>query len=165
MLKSDEAEESTELSWNWRRPKMQIEKCLRTRGRSYNGYPVSRGYYGAYSMDGLALALHCIWTTANFEDAVTRCVNFLGDADSTGSMVGQMAGAMYGDKTINKLYINNLNKWDDGNFALRGCFLYYLSMVQPWTREIPEERPVYKKYFLYGAVALGISFLGWKYAR
>lgn len=134
MLQSSCAEDSTELSWNWKSDRLQVEKTLKTRGNKYNGYPVSAGYYGAYSMDGLALALHCIYHTDSFESAITRCVNFLGDADSTGSMVGQMAGAIYGYKSINQLYINNLNKWDDGNFALRGCLLYYLSLEKPWTR-------------------------------
>ena len=39
-------------------------------------------------------------------------------------MVGQMAGAIYGYKSINKKYIEQMNKWDDGNFSLRGCLLF-----------------------------------------
>jgi len=126
MLLSKEPNESKEVNWNWRGTKLQIEKALTNRGSKYNGYPVSAGYFGAFSMDGLALALHCVYNTDNFEDALTKCVNFCGDADSTGSMAGQMAGAIYGYKSINKLYINNLNKWDDENFALRGALLYCL---------------------------------------
>ena len=60
-----------------------------TLGKEYNGYPVIAGYFGAYSLDGLAMALHCVYNTTSFDDALVKCVNFNGDADSTGSMVGQ----------------------------------------------------------------------------
>ncbi len=42
------------------------------------------------------MALHCIYTTGSFEDAVVKCINYAGDADSTGSVTGQIAGAIYG---------------------------------------------------------------------
>mmetsp|Transcript_30152 Transcript_30152/g.87838 ORF Transcript_30152/g.87838 Transcript_30152/m.87838 type:complete len:97 (+) Transcript_30152:1824-2114(+) len=45
---------------------------------------------------GLAMALWSVYHTSSFSEAVERCVNLLGDADSTGSMAGQMAGAIYG---------------------------------------------------------------------
>jgi len=135
MLQSKEGESSTELSWNWRSEKLQILQTLRNRGRRYNGYPVSRGYYGAYSMDGLALALHCAYTTNSFEEAVTKCVNKLGDADSTGSITGQIAGAMYGYSSINPMYIKNLNQWDDGLVALRGTLLVVLDLKPQRTEE------------------------------
>ena len=59
-------------------------------GSEYNGYPVIAGYFGAYSLDGLAVALHCVYHTTSFDGALVKCVNFNGDADSTGSMVGQV---------------------------------------------------------------------------
>ena len=40
-----------------------------------------------------------------------------------------MAGAIYGYNSINPLYITNLNKWDDGTFALRGGLLYAMSLM------------------------------------
>merc|ERR1712137_751105 len=94
---------------------------LALRGRSYNGYPVSEGYFGSYSMDGLALALHSFYHTTSFMDAITKCVNFLGDADSTGAICGQLAGAFYGIDSINSKLIDRIRQWDDGEILLRGA--------------------------------------------
>ena len=33
-------------------------------------------------MDGLAMALHCVWTTESFQDAVFKAINNCGDADT-----------------------------------------------------------------------------------
>jgi len=117
-------ENSTERSWNWKSKSLEINKTLRRRGRSYNGYPVSRGYYGAYSMDGLAVALYCVYHTTTFADAVQRVVNFLGDADSTGAIVGQLAGAIYGYERIPPHLLNALKQWDDESITLRAIMLY-----------------------------------------
>ena len=81
---------------NWRASAeegLQIEKTLELRGYSYNGHPVSSGYFGSYAVDGLAVALHCVVATNSLDAAVQRCLNFLGDADTTGAIVGQIAGA------------------------------------------------------------------------
>ena len=83
-------------NWNWRASAeegLQIEKTLELRGYSYNGHPVSSGYFGSYAVDGLAVALHCVAATNSLDAAVQRCLNFLGDADTTGAIVGQIAGA------------------------------------------------------------------------
>eukprot|EP00493_Phyllostaurus_siculus_P012616 UN12800 len=74
LLESNEPDNSNEVGWNWKDANIKLERTIANRGRRYNGYPVSEGYYGAYSMDGLAVALHCIYHTENFEDAVERCV-------------------------------------------------------------------------------------------
>jgi ADP-ribosyl-[dinitrogen reductase] hydrolase len=58
----------------------------------YNGYPVSPGYFGAFSLDGLALAMHCFYSTDSFNEAVVKVINFCGDSDTTGSICAQMAG-------------------------------------------------------------------------
>merc|ERR1712039_207538 len=71
-------------------------------------------------------ALHCVYHTDNFMAAVTKCVNFLGDADSTGSVTGQLAGAFYGFSQIDDRCIANLNEWDENQVALRGAMLYIL---------------------------------------
>jgi len=124
LLDSKLPENSTERSWNWKSKSLEINKTLRRRGRSYNGYPVSRGYYGAYSMDGLAVALYCVYHTTTFADAVQRVVNFLGDADSTGAIVGQLAGAIYGYERIPPHLLNALKQWDDESVTLRAIILY-----------------------------------------
>merc|ERR1712110_1130325 len=113
----------TERCWNWKGEHIGIEETLRARGSRYNGYPVSAGYFGSYSLDGLALALWSVYHTTSFDEAVTRCVNLLGDADSHGSIAAQLAGALYGYTSINAKFKQWLNKWDDHEFALRGLVL------------------------------------------
>jgi len=130
LLNSDEGRNSKEVGWNWKDKNIQLERTLRNRGETYNGYGVSPGYYGAYSMDGLAVALNCIYHTNNFEDAIERCINFCGDADSTGSICGQMAGAIHGYNSISKPVREILNRWDNGNFALRGAVLLSFALQQ-----------------------------------
>merc|ERR1719195_2169464 len=70
LLLAKEKITSTEINWNWRDKKLLPERACQNRGRTYNGYPVSPGYFGAYSMDGLAMALYCIYNTNNFDEAV-----------------------------------------------------------------------------------------------
>ena len=131
LLNSSEPADSTECNWNWRSSKLSIWRAIRNRGREYNGYPVIAGYFGAYSLDGLAMALHCVYNTTTFNDALVRCVNFNGDADSTGSMVGQLAGAMYGFNSIEERMRANLERWDPlGRVALRGALLFDLALAE-----------------------------------
>lgn len=86
-------------------------------------YPVSFGYFGSYSVDGLGMALHCLYTTDDFNTGLTKAVNFRGDVDSTGSIFGQMAGAYYGYGAVNQHLITTLNAKDDGRFAFFGALL------------------------------------------
>jgi len=127
LLHASEADGSTERCWNWRDPNGPfIKETVLARGGSYNGYAFSAGYFGSYSVDALAIALHCVYHTASFTDAVARCVNFLGDADSTGSITGQIAGAFYGYSQIDRRCVSNLERWDDREVALRGALLCVL---------------------------------------
>uniref|UniRef100_A0A7S2NUH9 ADP-ribosylhydrolase ARH3 n=1 Tax=Zooxanthella nutricula TaxID=1333877 RepID=A0A7S2NUH9_9DINO len=116
----------TERCWNWRSERLDIAGTLKARGRKYNGYPVSAGYFGSYSLDGLAMALWSVYHTSSFDEAVTRSVNLLGDADSHGSITGQLAGAIYGYQAINPQFMSWLNTWDDHEFAVRAVMLHHL---------------------------------------
>ena len=69
-------------------PSLDIEGTLRRRGHSYNGYPVSAGYLGSLSIDGLALALHSVYHSRSFGETIETCVNHLGDADSAAAIAG-----------------------------------------------------------------------------
>mmetsp|Transcript_114931 Transcript_114931/g.245383 ORF Transcript_114931/g.245383 Transcript_114931/m.245383 type:complete len:494 (-) Transcript_114931:21-1502(-) len=127
LLRSAERPGSKERCWNWRDPMGPfILETIEARGKTYNGYPVTADYFGSYSMDGLALAMHSIYHTRTFMAALTRCVNFLGDADSTGAICGQIAGAFYGVGAIDVRLVDQLRRWDAGEIALRGALLYVL---------------------------------------
>jgi len=124
LLRSNEPPDSTEICWNWRDPAGPfIMEAVALRGCSYNGYAFSSEYFGSYAPDGLAIALHCVYHTDSFTEAVARCVNFLGDADSNASIAGQIAGAFYGYHQIDPRCISNLERWDDREVALRGAML------------------------------------------
>ncbi len=45
-------------------------------------------------------SVHCFLTTNSFEEAVVKAVNMGGDADTTGAVVGAIAGSYYGEKEI-----------------------------------------------------------------
>ena len=77
-------------------------------------------------MDGLAMALHVLYTTNNFKDAILKAVNLCGDADSVGSIVGQIAGAYYGLDSIPEDWKNKIKDWDNNEISLRGYILCHL---------------------------------------
>ena len=119
-----------------------LQETMASRGKTYNGYPVDADYFGSYSMDSLAMALHSVYHTKSFTAAVARCVNFLGDADSTGAVCGQIAGAFYGLGAIDPRLLEQLGQWDpDSEIALRGALLYALGLdLSPETKEAARER-------------------------
>merc|ERR1712154_264305 len=127
-----------EACWNWKCKKLPVVETFYQRAgktHSYNGYPVAGDYWGAYCMDGLAMALHCVYTGTNMADTIEKCVNLLGDADSTGSVCGQIAGAIYGYQSMvsneqQAFMVQQMVKWDDWGFAFRGVLLHILGDEQ-----------------------------------
>lgn len=125
-LTTGKPERSTERCWAWREKSLDIKSTLRARGSTYNGYPVSAGYFGSYSLDGLAMAIWAVYHTNSFDEAIAKSINLLGDADSHGSIAGQLAGALYGYSTIHPQFLKWLNRWDEHEFAVRGILLHEL---------------------------------------
>ena len=106
--------EGKDRNWNWK------EKNFKYSEKRAKKQP---GYIGSYCMDGLAMALHKLYTTDSFEEAILKGINLCGDADSVGSVIGQIAGAFYGLDSIPKEWIKTINKWDNSEIALRGYIL------------------------------------------
>jgi ADP-ribosylglycohydrolase len=77
-------------------------------------------------MDGLAMALWSFYHTKTYAEAIVRCMNFLGDADTTSAICGQIAGAFYGYEAILREWRKDLQKWDDLDIACRGALLWAL---------------------------------------
>ena len=83
-------------------------------------------YIGGYSVDAFCMALHCIYHTNTFEEAVLKLINLGGDADSMGAVCGQIAGAIYGVSSIPNVAKEAILKWDNnGEIALRAYYLYF----------------------------------------
>ncbi|WGS65562.1 ADP-ribosylglycohydrolase family protein [Marinitoga aeolica] len=64
------------------------------------------------ALDSLEIALWSLYNTDNFKDAVLTAVNFGGDTDTIGAIIGQIAGAYYGFDNIPKLWTLKIVKRD-----------------------------------------------------
>ena len=118
MAKSKVENNDKNRNWNWKEKDFKYSEERATK---------QPGYIGSYCMDGLAMALHVLYTTNNFKDAILKAVNLRGDADSVGSIVGQIAGAYYGLDSIPEDWKDTINQWDNEEIGLRGYILYHLN--------------------------------------
>ncbi len=63
---------------------------------------------GGYVVHALEAALWAFWNTDSFKEGVLRAVNLGNDADTTGAIYGQLAGAFYGVEEIPKRWRKKL---------------------------------------------------------
>jgi ADP-ribosyl-[dinitrogen reductase] hydrolase len=63
-----------------------------------------------YVVESLEAALWCFFKTDNFEESVLAAVNLCNDADTTGAICGQIAGAFYGYSAIPGDWRNRIHK-------------------------------------------------------
>ena len=61
-----------------------------------------------YVVQSLEAALYCFWNTDNFRDCVLMAANLGSDADTTAAVVGQIAGAFYGEAGIPEAWLEKL---------------------------------------------------------
>jgi len=109
--KSQYCDGPKDRDWNWKAEHYQF---------SPTRVLLSPGYIGSYAMDGLAMALHCVYSTNSVGEAVMKASNLGGDADSLAAVTGQMAGAIYGITNINPVWSKHVMQWDNqGEIALR----------------------------------------------
>ena len=59
-------------------------------------------------MQSLEAAAWSVWATDSFEAAILRAVNLGDDADTTGAVAGQLAGAVYGKQGIPAPWLGRL---------------------------------------------------------
>jgi len=60
---------------------------------------------GLVADEALAISLYCALTAEEFSDALLLAVNHSGDSDSTGSMTGNMLGAIRGEEAIPRKWL------------------------------------------------------------
>lgn len=70
-----------------------------------------------YVVESLEAALWCVDRSESFEEAVLRAVNLGDDADTTGAVTGQIAGALYGEAEIPERWLDRV-AWRDEIAAL-----------------------------------------------
>jgi len=117
LLANSTKSENLDINWDWKHISFQYSP---TRSRQ------QPGYIGSYSMDAMAMSLHCVYHTNSFADALIKCANYRGDADSVCSVTGQIAGAIYGWKNISPQWVDKILQWDKDDFILlRGYKLFY----------------------------------------
>lgn len=68
------------------------------------------GRASGYVVDTVQTVLHCVSTHTDFEAAVTAAVNFGEDADTTGALVGMLAGARCGARALPRRWLDRLNR-------------------------------------------------------
>lgn len=86
--------------------KPEIDKLIGQFGEfAYQPYP---GKASGYIVDTLQTVLHYFFTTGDFESCLIATVNQGGDADTTGALVGMLAGAAYGWEQIPRRWLARL---------------------------------------------------------
>jgi ADP-ribosyl-[dinitrogen reductase] hydrolase len=67
---------------------------------SWRGKPRAEIRGSGYVVDALEASLWSVGQTGSFEQAILAAVNLGDDADTTGAITGQLAGALYGASAI-----------------------------------------------------------------
>jgi ADP-ribosyl-[dinitrogen reductase] hydrolase len=75
---------------------------------TYKDKPESEILGSGYVVKSLEAALWCFFHTDSYQEAVLKAVNLGNDADTTGAVVGQLAGAYYGIQSIPKAWLEKL---------------------------------------------------------
>lgn len=75
-----------------------------------------------YVIECLEAALWCFQNSASFEEAVLKAVNLGDDADTTGAVCGQIAGACYGESGIPEHWLSKLVIADEMRNLADGLF-------------------------------------------
>jgi ADP-ribosyl-[dinitrogen reductase] hydrolase len=76
------------------------------------GEPLERLGGGWTGEEALAIAVACVLRASTFEDAVIAAVNHSGDSDSTGSIAGNLLGAVTGAGSIPARWLEHLEAMD-----------------------------------------------------
>jgi ADP-ribosyl-[dinitrogen reductase] hydrolase len=73
----------------------------------YQPYP---GLASGYVVDTVQTVLHHFFKTPDFESVLVATVNEGGDADTTGALVGMLAGALCGAQALPRRWLNKLDR-------------------------------------------------------
>jgi ADP-ribosyl-[dinitrogen reductase] hydrolase len=111
--------QGVDRNWNWK-DKSFTYSPSRTNQQ--------RGYVGSYCMDAMSMAFYRCYHSDDYLDAVLRAAGMGGDADSVGSIVGQILGAYYGHTAIPFSWARAVWRWDQGSTLSRVRKLYAVGL-------------------------------------
>jgi ADP-ribosyl-[dinitrogen reductase] hydrolase len=69
-----------------------------------------KGMATGYVVDTMQTVFHCFFRSRSFETCLIETVNQGGDADTTGAIVGALAGAYYGEEGIPARWLKKMDK-------------------------------------------------------
>ena len=88
---------------------LEAPKVAALASGEYVGKSIDQIRGSGYAVEALEAALWCFEGTGDFESAVLKGVNLGDDADTTGAIVGQIAGAFYGVGAIPGKWLERLH--------------------------------------------------------
>ncbi len=78
-----------------------VEHAVKLASESINNYDAIKELgKGWVAEEALAISIFCALRASNLQDGIKLSVNHDGDSDSTGSLTGQLLGAIYGESSI-----------------------------------------------------------------
>ena len=97
------------------------------------------GMTSGYIVDTVQTVFDAFFTTISFEDCLVKVVNRGGDADTTGALAGQLAGALYGVEAIPQRWLKKLSP--DIQTAIREQTIKLLALHPESQTERPKFEP------------------------
>lgn len=88
--------------------RFQSPKVRAIAAGDYRGKSMAQIKGSGYVIDCLEAAAWCFWKTESFREAILLAVNLGDDADTTGAVCGQIAGAFYGEEGIPPAWLSKL---------------------------------------------------------
>lgn len=85
--------------------KDELQYFSRIKDRGFKNLPEEEIKSGGYVVDTLEASIWCLLNTNNYKSCVLKAVNLGSDTDTTGAVVGGLAGLRYGYESIPKEWI------------------------------------------------------------
>jgi len=98
---------------------------------------------GWVAEESLAIALYCALTATNFEEAVVLAVNHGGDSDSTGAIVGNILGSLWGTRVIPARWLDGLELRDEIEQVATDLFRHFGDPTASPDADAPDDRDRY----------------------
>ncbi len=95
------------------------------------------GRTSGYIVDTVQTVFDGFFQTETFEDCLVRVVNRGGDADTSGALAGQLAGALYGLQGIPRRWLKKLNSKVKDAISDQTDKLLTLSALSPQSGDLP----------------------------